>query len=41
VKDLASGAQETLARAGLEAALAARLAQAPSGPDGAKGTVTP
>jgi histidyl-tRNA synthetase len=29
VKDLASGAQETLARAGLVEALGARLAQAP------------
>jgi len=35
VKDLASHTQETLARAGLEAALAARLAQAPPDPPAA------
>jgi histidyl-tRNA synthetase len=41
VKDLASGTQETLARAGLEAALGARLAQSPPGVDGAKRTEKP
>jgi len=40
VKDLASGTQETLARAGLEQALRARLAQAPL-PRGGKETGTP
>ena len=46
VKDLAAGTQETIARQGLEEALAARLAQAPPDPPsagarGAEGTETP
>jgi len=42
VKDLASGTQETLPRAGLEGALGARLAQAPPpARGGAKGTEKP
>jgi len=42
VKDLASGTQETLARAGLEEALGARLARAPApARGGAKGTEKP
>ncbi len=44
VKDLAAGTQETIAREGLEAALAARLAQAPPGRSagiGAKETEKP
>jgi len=41
VKDLASGTQETLARAGLEEALGARLAQAPPPAGGGKGTEKP
>ena len=41
VKDLASGTQETLARAGLAEALGARLAQAPAPRGGAQGTEKP
>lgn len=43
VKDLAAGTQETIARDGLEEALAARLAQAPPARDarGPQGTETP
>jgi hypothetical protein len=42
VKDLASGTQETIARAGLEEALGVRLAQAlPDGPGGSRQTEKP